>query len=162
MVMDLEHIVVKRLRSMNRTLATAESCTGGLIAHRITNVSGASEVFLGGVVAYSNTLKVQLLGVSEASLAQFGAVSEQVAREMSRGICERTGSDLGIGVTGIAGPTGGTESKPVGLVYISVASCDLNVWNCIECRFSGSREEIKYQTSERALQLVLEAIEQLR
>ena len=110
----LELRVGARLSASGKTVATAESCTGGLIAHRLTNVSGASDYVVGGVVAYSNAVKVALLGVREDFLASKGAVSEIVAREMAQGVRRRLDADFGVGVTGIAGPSGGTPEKPVG------------------------------------------------
>ena len=118
----LEEIVVKLLAAAHRTIAIAESCTGGMIANRITNVSGSSEVFVNGCVTYSNESKVRLLGVREETLKARGAVSEEVAREMAEGIRTRSGTDFGVSTTGIAGPTGGTPEKPVGLVYIGLAT----------------------------------------
>lgn len=152
----LEVLIGQRLSSQGRTLATAESCTGGLIAHRITNVPGASAYFLGGLVAYSNAVKVEALGVARADLDAHGAVSEPVAREMAEGVRTRFGADLAIGVTGIAGPTGGTAEKPVGLVFISVAS-EGKTWVARHV-FPGSREEVKRQAAENALQLLWEHI----
>ena len=110
------------LRQRKLTLAVAESCTGGLIAHRITNVSGASQVFLAGLVTYSNKAKQAFLGVRPATLAEHGAVSEETAREMAAGALREAGADHALSVTGIAGPTGGTPDKPVGTVFIGLAS----------------------------------------
>jgi nicotinamide-nucleotide amidase len=118
----LEEVVVRMLTAARQTVAIAESCTGGLIANRITNVSGASEVFVNGCVTYSNESKTRLLGVREETIAQYGAVSEEVAREMAEGVRARAGTHFGISTTGIAGPTGGTPEKPVGLVYIGLAT----------------------------------------
>jgi len=118
----LEEVVVKLLAAAHQTVATAESCTGGTIANRITNVSGSSEVFINGCVTYSDESKVRLLGVREDALKAHGAVSEEVACEMAEGIRTRSGTDFGISTTGIAGPTGGTAEKPVGLVYIGFAT----------------------------------------
>lgn len=115
----LEEVVVKELIAKKKTLAVAESCTGGLLADRITDVSGASEIFLGGVVAYANDLKQGFLGVSPETLAKYGEVSPQCAEEMVRGIQRQTGAQLCVSVTGIAGPTGGTKDKPVGTVHIA-------------------------------------------
>lgn len=112
------------LRQQHQTLATAESCTGGLIGEQITDVPGASEYFLGGAVCYANEVKQEVLGVDEGLLAEHGAVSEPVAAAMAAGCRDRFGSDWAIATTGIAGPAGGTESKPVGLVYISLAGPD--------------------------------------
>ena len=116
----LENVVVKELARQKMTLATAESCTGGLLAKRITDVPGSSEVFEMGAVTYSNRIKTQLLGVPEEMLREYGAVSEQVARAMAEGVQKCAGSTLGIGITGIAGPGGGTPEKPVGLVYLAM------------------------------------------
>ena len=149
--------LVERFAHRGLTLSTAESCTGGLIAHRITNVAGASEVFLGGVVAYSNAVKTAQLGVGERMLETHGAVSEPVAREMARGARQRFGADASVGVTGIAGPGGGTPEKPVGLVYVAVA-LDEEV-RVYRCQFSGTREEIKAQTADRALGALWELIQ---
>jgi len=117
----LEEVVGRQLLARGWTLATAESCTGGLIGHRLTLVPGSSSYYLGGVISYSNQLKTQLLQVPEAILREHGAVSEATAKAMAEGVRRLTGADVGIGVTGIAGPGGGTETKPVGLVYYSVA-----------------------------------------
>jgi len=118
----IEAVVVRRLTRKQKTLALAESCTGGFIAHQITNVPGASEVFLGGIVAYSNGVKEKFLGVRPATLKKHGAVSEAVAREMALGARKKFASDFAIAVTGIAGPGGGTAEKSVGTVYIALAS----------------------------------------
>jgi nicotinamide-nucleotide amidase len=146
---EIESVVVKLLTKKKKTLALAESCTGGLIAHRITNVPGASEIFRGGIVAYSNAAKEKFLGVRAESLKKFGAVSEQVAREMAAGAREKFGADFAIAVTGIAGPSGGTVDKPVGTVFIAMASAlklevkkFLNVWE---------RDTFKQVTSQQAL-----------
>jgi nicotinamide-nucleotide amidase len=117
----LEAVVVRLLRERGRSIAVAESCTGGLVAQRITGVPGASEAFLGGVVAYANAAKQALLGVPDALLAEHGAVSEPVARAMAEGVRERFGADLAVATTGISGPGGGTPSKPTGLVFLALA-----------------------------------------
>ena len=134
------------------TLAIAESCTGGLISNRITNVSGCSKYFMGAVITYSNESKENLLGVSKESIERHGAVSKQVALEMAAGIKHFACVDIGMGVTGIAGPTGGTKSKPVGLVFIALVTDK----KCIvkKLRFTGSREEIKFQASQVALDML--------
>jgi nicotinamide-nucleotide amidase len=133
---EIEQVVVKLLRQKQKTLAVAESCTGGLLANRITDVPGASEIFLGGVVSYANVAKEKFLGVRAETLAAHGAVSEAVAREMAVGARGKFGSDLAIAMTGIAGPAGGTPEKPVGTVFIALASAAgvevkkfLNVWD---------------------------------
>lgn len=155
----LEQVVVERLRSRTMTLATAESCTGGLISSRITDVPGSSEVFLGGVVSYSNSAKMQLLGVPRQTIDHHGAVSEQTAAAMAEGARRVFCADIGLSVTGIAGPGGGTPLKPVGLVYVAVSSeADTSVQ---EHRFSGSRPDIKQRTSQAALDAVRMFLRQL-
>ena len=119
---EIEEVVVRLLKKRNQTLALAESCTGGNLAHRLTNVPGASAVFSGGLVSYANDAKTKLLGVRPESLRQHGAVSEAVAREMALGVRAAFGSDFALAVTGIAGPGGGTPEKPVGTVFIALAS----------------------------------------
>lgn len=120
-VESLQNALILKLRERGLTLATAESCTGGLIGGRITSISGSSDVYLGGAVTYSNDLKMQILGVKRETLDKFGAVSRETAAEMAEGIRRVSGSDIAVSVTGIAGPGGGTETKPVGLVYIGVS-----------------------------------------
>lgn len=126
-VESLEEAVVRLLAEKHQTVATAESCTGGLVAKRITDIPGSSDVFHMGVVTYSNDIKTKLLGVPEEMLEKYSAVSPQVAKRMAQGIQERSGADYGIGVTGLAGPGGGTPEKPVGLVYIALSD-GKNVW----------------------------------
>jgi len=120
--LSIEEILVKKLTENHLTLSTAESCTGGKIAHQITSIPGASNVFKGGIVAYDNMVKIELLGVSPHTLHQFGAVSQEVAEQMAVGVLRRMQSDLAIATTGIAGPSGGTPEKPVGTVWIAVAT----------------------------------------
>jgi len=152
----LEILLGEKLRETGQTVATAESCCGGLLSHRITNVSGASRYFLGGVVSYTNKAKHNLLGVSQASLDTYGAVSDAVAREMAEGARGKFHADYGVSMTGIAGPTGGTPEKPVGLVYLAVASLSGIVVE--KCLFDGDRDEVKQQTADKALEMVLESI----
>ena len=148
----LEEVVVKMLTVAHQTIAVVESCTGGAIANRITNVSGSSEVFINGCVTYSNESKTRLLGVSEEDLAEHGAVSEEVAREMAEGVRTRSGADFGISTTGIAGPTGGTPDKPVGLVYIGFAtSKGTTVQRHI---LALDRETFKFYVAQHALDAV--------
>ena len=148
----LEVKIAQRLTQAGKTLAPAESCTGGLIAHRITNVPGASAFFEGAVVAYSNAAKVAQLSVAAADLAQHGAVSTAVATAMAHGVRTRLTADYAIAVTGIAGPSGGTADKPVGLVFVAVANAeDVQVERF---EFEGGREAIKEQTADAALTLL--------
>ncbi len=153
-----EQSIVHKLVALRATLVTAESCSGGLIAHRITNVPGSSQGYTGGVVAYSNALKEQLLGVKSASLQTYGAVSEAVAREMAEGARNRLEADWAVAVTGIAGPSGGTVEKPVGLVWMAVAcAAGTRVKQHV---FTGTREEIKAQTAENALAMLWEWLQE--
>ncbi len=148
----LEIVVGRLLSSQCKTLAVAESCSGGLIAHKLTRVPGSSAYFLGGVVAYSNALKERFLGVEEETLRQHGAVSAATARAMAEGVVNATGADLGVSVTGIAGPTGGSKEKPVGTVYIGLAGHGLS--QEFLYRFSGTRWQVQEMTCETALDLV--------
>jgi len=134
------------------TLAVAESCTGGLIAERLTNVPGSSKYFVEGLVTYSNESKQRLLGVDKKLIREFGAVSQQVARDMARGVRHRAKTDFGLAVTGIAGPEGGTEEKPVGLVFIALAD-DAHTEHK---RFvlPGDRELIRWRASQAALDML--------
>jgi PncC family amidohydrolase len=144
------------LRAKGSTLATAESCTGGGLADAITNVPGSSDYFLGGVVSYANRVKERLLGVDPQLLATHGAVSEPVALQMAEGVRRALGTDVGVGITGIAGPTGGTTEKPVGLVYIAVATPEGS-----EVRrylWSGDRIPNKRRSVLAALELLLELL----
>lgn len=151
-----EFQIIPHLIETRKTVATAESCSGGLIAHRLTNVPGASTPFLGGLVAYSNTVKMEMLDVSMMTLDVFGAVSGATARAMAEGARARFGADYAIAVTGIAGPGGGTPEKPVGLVYMSVAQEPGTTVH--EHHFSGDREAIKAQTADAALDYLWETL----
>jgi len=145
----LEDVVVKKLTEVGKTIAVAESCTGGLIAHRITNVSGASAVFRSGWVTYSNEAKMRDLGVQETTLHQHGAVSETVARELAEDARRSSGSDYALSTTGIAGPTGGSPEKPVGLVFIGLATptgVSVQRW-----MLTFDRETFKWFVSQTAL-----------
>ena len=149
----IEAAVVRLLTQKKKTLALAESCTGGFIASQITNVPGASGIFPGGIVAYSNSVKEKFLGVRKTSLKNFGAVSEKVAREMAEGARKKFGADFALAVTGIAGPTGGTKSKPVGTVFIALAGA---VETVVEHRVNRfAREKFKEITAQQALELLL-------
>jgi nicotinamide-nucleotide amidase len=149
---SLEQIVLYHLGLRSATLAVAESCTGGMIAQRITSVAGSSRSFLGGAIAYSNELKTAFAGVPPELIARQGAVSADVAEALAYGIRRYTGATLGLGVTGIAGPSGGSEGKPVGLVYIAVS--DAQRTDSIERAFQGDRQRVREWATQQALDLV--------
>ena len=155
----LEEVLVHTLIENGQTLVTAESCTGGMIGETITAVPGSSKPYLGGVVTYSNELKMALCGVSEETLSKHGAVSSQTACEMAEGIRSRFGSDIAVSVTGIAGPGGGSEEKPVGLVYIGVSTCKET--RAHRFQFMGNRDKIRRLSVKNALYLALKASENL-
>lgn len=152
----IEETVVRLLTENGLRVATAESCTGGLTAQKITSVSGASECFDCGVVTYSNGMKHKLLGVSTSTLEKFGAVSDETALEMCKGVCLLAGADFGIGITGIAGPGGGTKEKPVGLVYIGIYGQGIHYSHGY--LFSGNRSEVREKSANCALELVRRAV----
>jgi len=152
----MEQAVGNLLRKRGMTLALAESCTGGLIGHRITNVSGSSDYFLMGLVVYSNEAKTRFLEVEPSLLKEYGAVSSEVAARMAEGAREAAGASIGLAVTGIAGPAGGSRDKPVGTVFIALASDAGN--RCKGFRFRGSREDIKALTAQNALDLLRRAL----
>ena len=153
---ELLHKVSSLLKEKGLTVATAESCTGGLIAHTLTNVSGSSLYFDRGVVSYSNRAKMELLGVSSQVLEKHGAVSEETAKAMAEGVRLRSGVDVGVSTTGIAGPTGGTKDKPVGLVYIGVSTRDETVVK--KFLFKGDRLSNKESACEAALKMLFELL----
>jgi nicotinamide-nucleotide amidase len=148
---DLAAVVLERCRARKLSIAVAESCTGGLLGARITAIPGSSDVFLGGVIAYANEVKMRDLGVTQRSLEEHGAVSEEVVREMAVGARDRFGADLGLAITGVAGPGGGTPEKPVGLVWVCAALGDrveprkLQSW--------GDRQEIRFRAAQAAMEL---------
>jgi nicotinamide-nucleotide amidase len=149
---SLEQIVSYYLQMRNATLAVAESCTGGLVAERLTSVSGSSRYFIGGAVVYSNALKTEMADVPEDLIDVYGAVSEQVARALAEGIRKRCGTTLGLGITGVAGPTGGTAEKPVGLVFHALAS--ENGTEVVKRNFPGDRARVRWFASQQALDMV--------
>lgn len=149
----LETKIVQILTDRQQWLVTAESCTGGLIAHRVTNVPGASAVFFGGFITYSNAAKQQFLGVSGETLQRYGAVSEAVAREMAEGARQVARADYGIAVTGIAGPGGGSAEKPVGTVFIAIASTKGT--EVKQCFFPGERLAFKEATANQAFEQLM-------
>ena len=155
--MTIEETVVRLLKEKNYTISTAESCTGGLLAGRIINVSGASDVINVGFVTYANEAKMKYLGVSSETLKDHGAVSRECAEEMACGVTAQMNADVGLATTGIAGPDGGTPEKPVGLVYIG---CNIrgNV-TVEELHLSGSREEIRNTSVTKALELLVACLD---
>jgi nicotinamide-nucleotide amidase len=149
---EIEAIVVELLTRRHETLAVAESCTGGCIAHRLTNVPGSSAVFLAGLVTYSNAAKEKFLALRAETIAKHGAVSEQVAREMAEGARQQTGADYALSVTGIAGPSGGTDLKPVGTVFIGLAGA---FGTSVQRNYNPfDRETFKQLTAQQALDLL--------
>ena len=142
------------LRQRRLCLAVAESCTGGLLGNLITNVPGSSDYFRGGVIAYSNAVKEQVLSVKPETLADYGAVREEAAREMAEGIRRLLGTDLALAVTGIAGPGGGSPQKPVGLTYIALAAEGYSL--CLRFQWGGGRWEDKVASAGAALEMLKE------
>jgi nicotinamide-nucleotide amidase len=157
---DLAEAVVDTLRDGGWTVAVAESCTGGLLGARLTAIPGASEVFPGGVVAYANAVKVAQLGVDEAELERWGAVSESVARQMAEGAARRFGADAGVGITGVAGPGGGTDRKPVGTVWIAISV--LGDTEAFEARYPGDRAAVRARAAQGALAALYRRLRELR
>lgn len=155
--MVLEEKIGNLLLQQTKSIAIAESCTGGLTAHRITNVPGASGYFEAGFVTYSNKAKEDMLSVPGAVIKEKGAVSDEVARFMAEGARKAAGVDIGLAITGIAGPGGGTPGKPVGTVYIALAAPDGTFVR--KFSFQGNRSEIKLRTSEEALLFILDYLE---
>lgn len=153
---SLEYAVGRLLADRKLTIACAESCTGGLLCGRLTAVPGSSAYVMGGVVSYTNEVKVSHLGVTPAVLAAYGAVSGETAVQMAEGVRSRMKADIGVGITGIAGPGGATDTKPVGLVYISVAGSSGTV--TLRNIFTGSRHQVRCQATEKALIMVREYI----
>jgi len=149
---SLEEVVGMYLVMRQKTVAVAESCTGGLLAERLTRVSGSSGYFLGGVVCYTNEMKTRWAGVPPELIAANGAVSRPVAQAMAEGVRARAGASIGMGITGIAGPTGGSHEKPVGLVFIALA--DERGTQVREFRFPGTRDRVRLWASQMALEMV--------
>jgi len=148
----LEGKVASLLKGKNLTISVAESCSGGLLSHRLTNIPGSSNYYQAGIISYSNEAKSHFLDVSPQLIQEKGAVSPEVAKEMARGARESANTDLGVGITGIAGPTGGTLKKPVGLVYIALSTQAGEI--CEKFIFPGDREEVKWRTSQATLNLL--------
>lgn len=157
--MSIEKQTVELLKSKKLKLATAESCTGGLVSKRITDVSGSSEVFEGGVVCYSNRFKENVLGVSPETLKKYGAVSRETAREMVKGVLSLTKADIAVAVTGIAGPSSDDTNKPVGLVYIAVSDGKSTIVKKLLNNFTSDvREQNRSISADTALEMIMEAI----
>jgi nicotinamide-nucleotide amidase len=149
---DLAGVVLSLLRERHWKIAVGESCTGGMLGMRLTAIAGSSDVVIGGIIAYDNRVKSTHLGVREETIRAHGAVSEEVAREMATGARMATGANVGVAITGVAGPDGGTEAKPVGTVAIAV---DIN--GAVEgrvARFIGDRDEIRRRATQAALNMV--------
>jgi len=156
MTTEIETEAGRILADRGMTLAVAESCTGGLVGYRLTSVSGSSRYFLGGVLAYCDAVKSRELDVDMKLLRRVGAVSAEVAKAMAQGVRERFHADIGLSLTGVAGPDGGTDEKPVGLVFIGVAGegwCEVK-----ENRFDGDRETVRRSASASALVLLVESL----
>ncbi len=154
----IETVIGHMLARARRTVAFAESCTGGILSSRMTDVPGCSAYFLGGVVAYSDQAKERLLGVRHETLATHGSASEQTALEMARGVRRVFDADIGVGITGVAGPGGGTPEKPVGLVFIALSACEgefceLHVWQ-------GNRNSNRHDSGEASFRLIQRFLEE--
>jgi len=155
--MRIEERIVQTLIKQKKTLSTAESCTGGLLSHRLTDVPGCSKILKCGLVLYSNEAKETLLKVPSAVLKKHGAVSDEVAILMAKKVRAKFQADFGVGITGIAGPQGGSRSKPVGTVFIAVHTS--NEALCLKCQFTGTRQQIKKQAAQQALELLWEFLD---
>lgn len=154
--MTIEEKVVKKLVETGKKISAAESCTGGLVSQMLTSVAGASACVDLGVVTYANEQKTKILGVKPETLEKFGAVSPQTALEMCFGIKKLSGADIGIGITGLAGPGGGSKNKPVGLVFIGICTNDEH--KAFEFNFKGERQKVREQAAFEALRLAFERI----
>lgn len=148
--------ISEKLKTMNKTLSVAESCTGGLVGKLLTDISGSSGYFKGGIIAYSNKVKIEQLDIPAEMIEKYGAVSSEVAEAMAISAMKKFNSDIAISTTGIAGPTGGTADKKVGLVYVALAWGD-NVY-VKECNFSGSRENIRNLTANACFNLIVSKV----
>ena len=156
MTEELSYLVISKLKRQELTLATAESCTGGLVGKCLTDIAGASSVYLGGVISYTNGVKHRLLGVEQSTLDACTAVSRETAKEMARGARQIVKADLGVSVTGLAGPDGDGTGRPVGLVYIAIDSEGFSF--CKELHLEGNRQSIREQAAAAVLQLVLDFV----
>lgn len=157
--MLLEEKVIKRLNKKRLVMATAESCTGGLIAKRITDISGSSSVFNCGIISYSNDIKEKVLGVKHETLENFGAVSEETVREMVKGVLLVSGANVAVAVSGIAGPNSDNTKKPVGLIYLACSNGDKTLVRKLENKFTEDiRNSNRLCASDVALEMVLELV----
>lgn len=156
---DLTKSFVEKLIDKSLHVCTAESCTGGLVAANIINISGASAIINESYITYSNEAKHRLLGVDENDLETLGAVSSEVCQQMASGCRLKSGSDIGISTTGIAGPDGGTDEKPVGTVFIGISTNEST--KAYECHFTGNRDEVRKQSVEKAIELAYFTIEKI-
>ncbi len=153
---ELSYLVVSKLKREELTLATAESCTGGLIGKSLTDIAGASSIYLGGVISYTNGVKHRLLGVEQSTLDACTAVSRETAKEMARGAREVVKSNIGVSVTGLAGPDGDGTGRPVGLVYIAIDNGGFSF--CKELHLEGDRASIREQAAQAVLQMILDFV----
>ncbi len=156
-LLTLSSSVGEALAEQNLTISTAESCTGGLLSHVLTGISGSSAYFIGGVVAYSNAIKERVLGVETKTLIDHGAVSGPTAWQMADGIRIKFGTDIGLSTTGVAGPTGGTPDKPVGLVWMGISTLEKTI--TFDCHFKGERIEIMRSTVIEILTCLLDQLD---
>jgi PncC family amidohydrolase len=154
--MKYEEKIIQRLIQRQKTLTTAESCTGGLLSARLTDIPGASEVFKLGLITYSNDAKISLLNIPAKLMQRQGAVSEDIARLMAQNARQIHNTDFGVGITGIAGPSGGTRAKPAGTVFIAIAT----TWEtrCVKCQFEGTRAQIRLAAVKQAMKSLLELL----
>ena len=156
---DLSVLIGELLHAKGQTIATAESCTGGFIAHKITSIAGSSSYFKGGVVSYDNSVKINILNVEKQRLAEDGAVSEYVAKTMANNVRKLLDVDYSVAVTGIAGPSGGSKEKPIGMVWIAVANNKKTIAQCFY--FGSGRKRVIERTSEMALLMLYQLINNL-
>jgi PncC family amidohydrolase len=156
---DLEYQVGVLLTQMGLSLAVAESCSGGLLSHLITNVPGSSVYYLGGIISYANETKINILGVTQSTLERYGAVSRETALEMARGARLLLAADISLSTTGIAGPGGGTPQKPVGLTWIGLSSQDYE--SARQFMWQGDRLAVKQQTAKQALRILLDFLNRI-
>ncbi len=157
--LPIEEKVFAKLKENNFTIACAESCTGGLLAATLVNVAGISDIFNEGIITYSNEAKKHYLGVSKKTLKKYGAVSKQTAKEMAMGLAKKAKVSVAVSTTGIAGPTGGTKDKPVGLVYIGIYLDGETFVK--ECIFEGDRQEVRRQAAIKALEILYKKLKKI-